>query len=159
MKGFFSMGHFKVTRKQSTLPHSRNKRDISLDQLSSEAILYGCLRLVSILFSAGESLAGGELSPEKDEVKTHFQSHSHSPSQQPATVQAIPYLSYLADEEEVEEEEEEADPVPKPSGKFHARPIPLPVALFGSNVEKKQANNNQLFMTEFEVQPISIPGV
>ena len=103
------------------------------------------------MFSAGESLAGAELSSEKDEVKTHFQSHSDSPSQQPATVQAISYLSYLADEEVEEEEEEEADPVPKPSGKFHARPVPLPVALFGSNVEKKHTNNNQPFMTEFEV--------
>ena len=96
-------------------------------------------------------MAGAELSSEKDEVKTHFQSHSDSPSQQPATVQAIPYLSYLADEEVQEEEEEEVDPVPKPSGKFHARPVPLPVALFGSNVEKKHTNNNQPFMTEFEV--------
>ena len=111
------------------------------------------------MFSAGESLEGGELSSEKDEVKTHFQSHSDGPSQQPATVQPIPYLSYLADEEVEEEEEEEvADPVPKPSGKFHARPVPLPVALFGSHVEKKHANNNQPFMTEFEVQAVSIPG-
>ncbi|CAI8019260.1 hypothetical protein GBAR_LOCUS11594, partial [Geodia barretti] len=84
--------------------------------------------------------------------KHTVQSHSDSPSQQPATVQAIPYLSYLADEEveEEEEEEEEADPVPKPSGKFHTRPVPLPVALFGNNVEKKHTNNNQPFMTEFE---------
>ena len=107
------------------------------------------------MFSAGRNLAGGELSSEKDEVKTHFQSHSDSPSQQPAAVQAIPYLSYLADEEveeeEEEEEEEEVHPVPKPSGKFHTRPVPLPVALFGSNVEKKHTNNNQPFMTEFEV--------
>ena len=115
------------------------------------------------MFSAIESLAGVQLSSEKDEAKTHLQSHSDSPSQQPAAVQAIPYLSYLADEEveeeEEEEEEEEADPFPNPSAKFHARPVPLPVALFGSNVEKKQANNSQLFMTEFEVQPISIPGI
>ena len=41
MKGLFSMGHFKVTRKQSTLPHSRDKQDISLDQLSSESKIYG----------------------------------------------------------------------------------------------------------------------
>ncbi|CAI8054875.1 hypothetical protein GBAR_LOCUS29938, partial [Geodia barretti] len=101
MKGLFSISHFKVTSKQSTLPHSRDTRDISLEQLST-----------------GESLAVGELSSEKDEVKTHFQSHSDSLSQQPATVQPIPYLSYLADEEVEEKEEEEADPVPKPSGKF-----------------------------------------
>ena len=159
LKGLFSMGHFKVTHKRRTSPHSRDAQDISLNQLSSESILYWYgLRLVSILFSAGESLAGGELSSEKDEVKIHFQSHSDCPSQQPATVQAIPYLSYLADEEvqeeeEEEEEEEEADPVPKLSAKFHARPVPLPVALFGSNVEKKHTNNNQPFMTEFEVSP------
>ena len=153
------MSHFKVTRKRRTSPHSRDTPDIYLEQLSSESILW----LVSILFSAGGSLARAELSSEKVE-ETHFQSHSDGPSQQPAIVQSIPYLSYVADEEEVEEEEEEeeeeeADPVPNPSAKFHARPVPLPVALFGSNVEKKQANNNQLFMTEFEVQPISIPGI
>ena len=39
MKGLFSMGYFKVTRKQSTLPHSRDTQDISLEQLSSESIL------------------------------------------------------------------------------------------------------------------------
>ncbi|CAI8019257.1 Protein sidekick-2, partial [Geodia barretti] len=33
MKGLFSIGHFKVTRKQSTLPHSRDTQDISLEQL------------------------------------------------------------------------------------------------------------------------------
>ena len=38
MKGLFSMGHFKVMCKQSTLPHSRDKRDISLEQLSSKSI-------------------------------------------------------------------------------------------------------------------------
>ena len=41
MKGLFSISHFKVTRKQSTLPHSRDTRDISLEQLSSESILLG----------------------------------------------------------------------------------------------------------------------
>ena len=41
MKGLFSLSHFKVTRKQSTLPHSRYTQDISMEQLSSEPILYG----------------------------------------------------------------------------------------------------------------------
>ena len=40
MKGLFSMGHFKVMCKQSTLPHSRGQ-DISLEKLSSESILLG----------------------------------------------------------------------------------------------------------------------
>ncbi|CAI8035583.1 Receptor-type tyrosine-protein phosphatase F, partial [Geodia barretti] len=52
LKGLFSMGHFKVTHKRRTSPHSRDIQDISLDQLST-----------------GESLAGGELSSEKDELK------------------------------------------------------------------------------------------
>ncbi|CAI8016066.1 Netrin receptor DCC [Geodia barretti] len=46
MKGLFSMGHFKVMCKQSTLPHSRGQ-DISLEKLST-----------------GGSLAGAQLSSE-----------------------------------------------------------------------------------------------
>ena len=91
---------------------------------------------------------GPELStePDKVDVNPNFQAKNEevdSPSQQPATFEPIPYLSYLTEEPEDEEDE----PVPK----AHTRPVPLPVALFGSHVEKKHANNNQPFMTEFEV--------
>ena len=79
-------------------------------------------------------------------VKRNFQA-TDSPSQQPATFESLPFLSYLTDEPEDEVDE----PVPKAPERFHARPVPLPVALFGSHVEKKHANNNQPFMTEFEV--------
>ena len=85
------------------------------------------------------------------DVNPNFQAKNgdtDSPSQQPATFEPIPYLSYLTEEPEDEvEEKEEDEPVPK----AHTRPVPLPVALFGSHVEKKHTNDNQPFMTEFEV--------
>ena len=76
-------------------------------------------------------------------VNPNFQAKNgevDSPSQQPATFEPIPYLSYLTEEPEDEEDE----PVPKTPAKFPTRPVPLPVAWFGSHVEKKHANNNQL---------------
>ena len=84
-------------------------------------------------------------------VKRNFQA-TDSLSQQPATFEPPPFLSCLTDEPEDEvEEKKEDEPVPKALAKFHARPVPLPVAWFGSHVEKKHANNNQPFMTEFDV--------
>ena len=88
------------------------------------------------------------------DVNPNFQAKNgdtDSPSQQPATFEPIPYLSYLTDEPEDEVEEKEDELVPKAPEIFPTRPVPLPVALFGSHVEKKHANNNQPFMTEFEV--------
>ena len=72
-----------------------------------------------------------------------------------ATFEPIPYLSYLTKEPEDEvEEKEEDEPVPKAPAKFPTRPVPLPVAWFGSHVEKKHANNNQPFMTEFDISQL-----
>ena len=92
------------------------------------------------------------------DVNPNFQAKNgdtDSPSQQPATFEPIPYLFYLTDEPEDEvEEKEEPEPVPKAPAKFPTRPVPLPVAWFGSHVEKKHANNNQPFMIEFEVSQL-----
>ena len=92
------------------------------------------------------------------DVNPNFQAKNgevDSHSQQPATFEPIPYLSYLTEEPEDEvKEKEEDEPVPKAPAKFPTRPVPLPVALFGSYVEKKHANNNQPFMTEFDVSQL-----
>ena len=58
------------------------------------------------------------------------------------------------DDEKVEEREEGMRRPPKPPAKDPPKlvPDPFPVAEFGSHVERNHTNNNQPFVTEFEVQ-------
>ena len=57
------------------------------------------------------------------------------------------------DDEKVEEREEDRRRPPKPPAKDPPKlvPDPFPVAEFGSHVERNHTNNNQPFVTEFEV--------
>ena len=57
------------------------------------------------------------------------------------------------DDEKVEEREEGRRRPPKPPAKDPPKllPDPFPVAEFGSHVERNHTNNNQPFVTEFEV--------
>ena len=135
--------------------------------------------LFNVLFSVGESLGDPELFSEAETVEiaphtTLLSSHngdtatSDIPSQQPATDEdellssplektAIPETEGKTkkrreNENESEKTEEgEGGATPKTPVKEPPKSMPLPVALFGSHVEKNHTNSNELFKTEFEV--------
>ena len=135
--------------------------------------------LFNVLFSVGESLGDPDLFSEAETVEisphnTLLSSQngdtvtSDIPSQQPATDEDELLSSPLEktvipetegetkkrreNESESEKTEEgEGGATPKTPVKEPPKSIPLPVALFGSHVEKNHTNNNELFKTEFEV--------
>ena len=135
--------------------------------------------LFDVLFSVGESLGDPELFSEAETVEiaphtTLLSSQngdtatSDIPSQQPATDEdellssplektAIPETEGETKKRRENEnqsekmEEGEGGATPKTPVKEPPKSMPLPVALFGSHVEKNHTNNNELFKTEFEV--------